>query len=341
MNQATLATNQQTVIGRTSIVAANIAVTLTAGSANIDLSSATIPRNYQGHLIRVWDTGGKKIEGFVGGDGTGTVQKVYSTKALTTQNWAAQMAGFDDTTNCTYEIVKVYNAVVVASGSIAASAAQLSLVDGTAFANPSGLDLSPYGDGRHMLALYNTSGNYAAIGFIKAAGTGETLGSELLTSWTNDGTNGYETFTTSGTDITDAANTSGTANCYFGQAVTIGQLIKHVINNYTLNQANIVYRFGFAVTLPIAEVNWSIDIAGTHYTTFTATATRYLGFRAYTAGAGNFSASGMSFKFVTGPSATGVTIVNAKCGTTYNWMYKHASFDPNLAMTYKVLFVGD
>ena len=328
-------------VGRTSIVAANIAVTLTAGSADIDLSSATIPRNYQGHIIRVWDANNKKIEGFVGGNGTGTVQKVYSTKALTTQSWAAQMAGFDDTTNCIYEIVKVYNAVVVASGSIALYAAQLSLVNGTAFANPSGLDLSPYGDGRHILALYNTSGNYAAIGFIKAAGTGETTSAELIVNGDFSSSTGWT--------LEDAAVTISDGVCSFSGAqpdsrgVTRGALSSPIGKLYKIN---------LSITRTAGSGTILCTLGGYDYTANSATGivNKYLNVISSSANNNSYYRSYSSFVGtvdnasvvqVLTPSATGVTIVNSKGGTTYNWLYKHSNFNSNLAMTYKVLFVGD
>jgi hypothetical protein len=102
-----------------------------------------------------------------------------STKGGATYNWAQKDAAFNynDAAGYTYEIWKVLDAPVVASGNITAGALKADLTLTNAFAE-FGVDLTAggYQTGKYLLALYNTTGGYAAFGLIKStAPGGETL----------------------------------------------------------------------------------------------------------------------------------------------------------------------
>jgi hypothetical protein len=203
---------------------------------------------------------------------------ITTLKGGTTYNFAQKDAAFNynDPSGYTYELYKVLDAPVVATGSITAGNAHLSLVDGGgtapggAFADLQGVDLSPFANGKHILALHNTTGGYAAIGFLKAAGGGESFGSEITT----------------------------------------GTCVIRTLYKINATEAN-------------------------HYGTG-------LGVNAYfTSNGTETNDANNKVKQVLVPSVTGSTITNTAGGTTYNWLYKHASFDPNGAMTYKVLYIGD
>lgn len=327
------------------VASAAIAVTLTAGSADVELSSETIPRNYQGHLLRITDANNVVIQGFVYTNGAGTVQNIVSAKGGTTRNWATQDAGFDDTTNCTYVILKVLTAPVVATGSITAGNALIDATAANAFAAPVGVDLSAYQDGRHILAMYNTTGGYAAIAHISAtAPSGEALGEENVDGWTNSG---FDTFTAvDPTAITEATEVgANNVLCRDSMASLPGGLYKGVIGTFTLTSGTRPsFRMGASNTglTGVFLTHWDaefVDVSdGAHTAYFTQNKGIYFGFRNIT-GVTSWTASGMSLKQVTMPAATGVLLLSSKGGSR-GYMYKHESFDPRAAMTYKVLFWG-
>jgi hypothetical protein len=65
----------------------------------------------------------------------------------------------------------------------------------------------------------------------------EDVGSNLITGWTNDGNNPFETFTTSGASITSAINSSGTGQCYASFSTVVGKLYK-VVFTETFNSGS-------------------------------------------------------------------------------------------------------
>jgi hypothetical protein len=279
------------------------------------------------------------IQGFVYTNGAGTIQNIVSAKGGTTRNWASQGAGFDDTTNCRYEIIKVRQLPVIATHSITVGNALIDATEANAFAAPVGVDLSAYQDGRHMLALYDSSG-YAAIAHISAtAPGGEALGDELITGWTNS-TAPYETFTTSGTDITSAINTTSAGIAYCNTSLTNGALYRFVVT-LTVN-SGVAPNVSMRVSSISGDRTFILPAGGAtgayeQYTTLTVAAA-YVQFSA--GDPVNFSASGNSLKKLTTPPATGVLLLSRKGGDR-GWLYKHASFNPNSAITAKILYVGD
>ncbi len=304
------------------IAAANIIVTLTAGSADVDLSSATIPRNYRGHLLKIYDANNVGIQGFVYTDGAGTVQNIVSAKGGTTRNWAQQGAGFDDTTNCRYEILKVLNAPVVATAALTARNALMDTTTANAFAAPVGVDLTAYQDGRHILALYNTTGGYAAIGHISATAPGgenyvdQFPPSDLQAGWVDnlDGT-----YTGSNTSLS-MYKAAGVVGGYYKAIFTIDSVTGGVVYS----------QFGGESGLTKGTIG-----SLTTYKNQTVNTVLYLRATAFSG-----VVSGLSFSRLTMPAATGALLLSTKGGAR-GYLYKHASFDPIAAMTYKVLFVGD
>ena len=328
-----------------SVAAASIAVTLTAGSADVDLSSATIPRNYKGHLLKIYDSSNRMIQGYVYTDGAGTVQNIVSAKGGTTRNWASQAAGFDDTTNCTYEILKVNNAVEVATGSIAANQALMDTTSTNAFVAPVGVDLSSYQDGRHMFRMQNTTGGYVAFGYISAtAPAGETLGAEKATSWTNWTSYPFEVFSSTGGDNVSGQNTSsaGIASVPLFSA-SGGELFKltadHVLTSGTMARLfSTQPAVGGGLPLVTYAENPSTGAIAVYATEVSGN--RYLQIYSVSTSL-NFAETNVSWKQVTDPASTGARIVSTQGGATRSLAYKHASFNPNTASTYQILFLGD
>ena len=70
-----------------SVSNANMTVNLGAGAADIDFSDAAIPRDYMGALLRVMDSAGRSIYGFVYTDGAGTVQNAVRSWYYMDPHW--------------------------------------------------------------------------------------------------------------------------------------------------------------------------------------------------------------------------------------------------------------
>lgn len=312
------------------VASASIAVTLTNGSADVDLSSATVPRNYKGNLLKIWDVNNVMIQGFVYTDGAGTVQNIVSAKGGATRNWSSQGVGFDDTTNCRYEIWKVNNAVVVASGTVAAGNGKVDLTT-NAFAE-FGVDLTApgYQDGKHILALYNTTGGYAAIGWISGtAPGGETLGADVLAGW--NFTSEWSLYR-AGTSIIDANSFSTTevGGIYKADVLNYGSLYKASYDISSTTTASVhLCQIGGALN-PIANGGYRVPLD--------------IGFLndvyLRNAGAGTTDVTTITIQQVTDCATTGALILGSD-KLTRTWIYKHASFNPNAEFTYKVLYVGD
>jgi len=275
---------------------------------------------------------------------------ITSTKGGSTYNFANQEASFNynDASGYSYRIFKVSSAPVVASGIVTPADTRLSLIDGTAFAWLNGVDLSPYQDGRHMLSVYDSSGHVVS-GFISATPpAGETLGAELVDSWTNGGSWPYETFTSVGSAISEAANTTGLGLCTHSETTSDGPLY-YCTSTLTLNSGS-----------ALNEIIWGKDLGGgvcpiyifprphsgaqTRYFTGRATCADVLNKIAlWSQEVTNLSISGFSLKQVTDCPATGALIVSDIGGATRNWNVSESSFNPNGASnyTYKIFFVGN
>ncbi len=183
-------------------------------------------------------------------------------------------------------------------------------------------------DGTHSIEIYDSAGRFLR-GVLKAVGTGEGLGSELVDGWTNYGAYPFETFTPgAGLDITQAVNTVGYGMAYKVVTQDIGWLTKIVA---TINIASGAWHaaggFGpyYGASTPIYTVKTTTT--GT-YGTINQVVDKV---GCWQVDAIDFSLSGFSYKQVLTPSTSGVTIVSAKGGVTYNFGYKDASFTYNAA----------
>ena len=230
---------------------------------------------------------------------------------------------------------KIGRTQIVGAGSVAITGIKLSSINGKAF-----IDFATAG------ALTDFADRYLEItdsadvkigGWIKAAGEGETLGDELVDTWTNAG---YDIFTLSGSDIVRAFNADdGTgAICYKQTAATAGMLCKTVIGVYTLaGGIGPIAVFGATTGALAVTGARSIDgpsmAAGTYYGNAIGA---YWGFRRPAVSPStDFAATGNSAKQVLTPSATGVTIVSTKGGTTYNWTSQGSGFNYNDSSGYR------
>jgi hypothetical protein len=322
------------------VAAADIAATLADGSADIDISSATIPRNYQGHLLKVYDSSNVCIQGYVYTNGAGTVQNIVSAKGGSTRNWAAQGAGFDDTTNCRYELWKVNNLVAVSGfgGDVTAANEHVSTVAGTAFYFSDALDFSAYQDGRHYLRLQDATGKVAWAKIKAETPAAIAYGAELITTWTNKTTAPFETLTVNanGHDIDSAINTEANGVACGGTTTSGTLLYMDFTVTIITGSLNGIY-FGAGVG---AAFNPSILVktlpAGAN-TIYATTYGVYVSYGVY-APIVNFS-SLCSSKQVTVPPATGVILNDS--AAAQNFIYVASGFNGNTIANVQVYYYGD
>lgn len=221
---------------------------------------------------------------------------------------------------------------------------RLSLVAGTAFVDFSSAGtLTPYLN--YRLVLTDSAGK-KAIGYIKSAGTGETLSeTELVTNGTFDSDIAGWTPTVNGGTIAWDAGTmkftepASSVNMYATQSTT--------------TEAGALYKA--SLTVAATDNNYSCIRLGTTALTSNIGASGYIGvgtvtiyrvapstvawFTATYAGGGTKYANqdNASFKQVLTPSATGVTITSTPNGSTYNWASVESGFNYNDASGYTTL----
>jgi len=188
------------------------------------------------------------------------------------------------------------------TGSVSLANLRLSLVSTAPFVDFSAAGtLTPYRNWR--LVLTDSAGKTAKARIV-SAGTGETLGSEIITSWTNVA---METLTVSGTDITEATNSVSTGSAIVAAPIVgAGGLYKFVLGAYTLvSGADPAFRItnqSNAGSGGTDELVLAPPSASTSYRSLNGT--RYAGYRFLASG--SITASGHSLKQVLTPSATGV-----------------------------------
>jgi len=179
-----------------------------------------------------------------------------------------------------------------------------------------------------------------ATGYIAAVGAGETLGSELITGWENSGSNPFETFTSSGLDITSAINTSGWGVVDVSPYIpSTGALLKYT-GDITINSGVLLnlqvdqYPDTNPKTILQSPVTTGIK---TYYATSLATQN---GLQFVASEAVDFKALNNSLKYITDPPSTAVHIVSSLNGTTRNWASIESGFDPNAIATYQIYLAG-
>jgi hypothetical protein len=225
------------------------------------------------------------------------------------------------------------------TGSVTGANIRISAVDGTAFIDFSAADTLTRYIGREI-EIFDSSLR-SIKGWIKAAGTGETLGDELITAWSNDAGYPYETLTVNanGHDIDAVINTTSIGIAGVSLTPTVGSL-KKVVFNITKTSGTDPFiftgnalgsgtggSFVYGPTYTGANTKYYTDAATDLWLTFRNSGTIFNGSATF------------SEKQVLTPSATGVTIVSTHEGATYNFASKHASFNYNdtSGYTYRIM----
>ena len=258
--------------------------------------------------------------------------------------------------------VSFVHAVTIASGSVTYANKKLSMVDGAAF-----VDFSAAGTLTAYLGQKLTitdSLNKKAVGYIKAAGTGETLGDELVTN------GGFDSDTT-GWDVGSSAllasvsggesgnclqvTENGETNPYAVQVIPVnnGKLYKILASvKQGTSSTYRIYPAGIGMSEWVVDrtstSSWQIMNTLTYGITPYTTATKdsntwFVLMVTATAGSGlTHLFDNVTFKQVLTPSATGVTITSTPNGTTYNWTSIESGFNYNDASgyTYTIESVG-
>jgi hypothetical protein len=231
------------------------------------------------------------------------------------------------------------------TGSVSLANIRLSLVNGTAFVDFSAVGtLTPYVGQR--LTLTDSAGK-KAIGYIKAAGTGETLGDELVTNGTFDSDiDGWSLTTNGGTIAWDSGTIKFTEpatseNMYATQSTVteVGALYKAALEAKVTDSNYSYIRLGTVATTnnngestyigvgTVSLYGVALSTATWYTATFSGGGTRYV------------NQDNASFKKVLTPSATGATITSTPGGTTYNWASIESGFNYNDASGYTYTIV--
>ena len=213
---------------------------------------------------------------------------------------------------------------VVATGSVSQANMKLSTVNGTAFVDFSAAGVFTGYEGL-KLTITDSTGD-KLIGYIKAMGTGETLGASLINDasfaagcgvnwvcqpgWTMSG----------GEAISDG--TSNDSKIYQAHTFVAGTLYKSSLMYILTSGGGQFYFTGRVGSLTSNDVF------------FTAPSSNTLNAYIYSSNFLVASVQSWALNPVTAPSATGATIVDAKGGSTFNWTSKDASFTPNDASGY-------
>ena len=220
----------------------------------------------------------------------------------------------------------------IISGAVTQANMRISAVNGTAFIDFSTANALTRYLGREIEIF--DSALRSIKGWVKAAGTGETLDSELMrdptfddgTKWVGTGTG----WTVAGGKATGIS--SITSSLYDNTVIpSSGKLCKLVITCDTYTSGSFANRLAGTVSGVIrSSTGVFID-----YLVSTSTT---IGIGIYPASAVTATFTDISAKQVLTPSITGVTISSAPGGTTYNFASKHASFNYNdtAGYTYRI-----
>jgi hypothetical protein len=259
---------------------------------------------------------------------------IVSAKAGETYNFSYKNPSFTYNAASYYVVIKkIVGEVTVASGDITAGNALIDSTTANAFAAPVGVDLSAYQTGKYRLDLYSTaSGVLWAQGFISAtAPSGLADGGEL---------NPDTTF--------DAGGWSGTGWVVSGGVATATNTTESVYRSMLTLPSSKLFKTVYEVSsftsgkcaVRLSGINGAEKGATGTYTDYitggastnagiTGTSTPFTG-----------SITSLSVKQLTMPAATGALLLSSYGGSR-GFVFKHASFDPNAALSYKIVKVID
>lgn len=209
------------------------------------------------------------------------------------------------------------------------SGLRISAVDGTAFLDNCSA-LTTLADGTNEIIIYDSAGAFISA-VLKAQGSGETLGDELITSVTNSALP-YETLTinVNGKDIDSAINTSGSGLAYTNDNMTLGQLYT-LVCDITLNSGDAPSLRSKRGVSSVSNIIKNPLIDGTYYYTANDNDGNLdNGLLVYNTSNSNYSLVWSSKQVLT-PSTDGVTLQASKWDATENLGYVNPAFKYNEA----------
>jgi len=225
----------------------------------------------------------------------------------------------------------------VASGSVTKANMGISAVNGTSFVDFSAADVLT-GKLDHFLVVKDSAGR-TIQGYIKAVGTGETLGDGLVTGnnstftaasdWANNGLLGYDETTGGVLTLTGSAAWQECRLPTANAPTVLGGLYKTQIDVVTITGSWRVTNYaGTFITIPTMT---SAQDGTTVTAYFVGSDAGGLNIHCPTPGTGIFD--NVKLYQVLTPSATGVTVSSTKGGTE-NWESKEVNFNYNDASGY-------
>jgi hypothetical protein len=196
---------------------------------------------------------------------------------------------------------------------------RISAVNGTAFIDNAGATIPTLADGNHIIEIYDSS-NRMLKGFLKAAGTGETLDTNIFSSY--DFTSGWTPVnaTINGSNQFTVMENNG--NIYKTGLTTVPALYKILFSS---SQTQGVSSLGGAfntIFMDVITYNTAVYSTIRFYNTLKDAVV---------------TINSVSVQQVLTPSSSGATIVSTKGGTTYNFAYRNTSFTYNAANYYVII----
>jgi len=213
---------------------------------------------------------------------------------------------------------------------------RISAIDGTAFIDNCSA-ITAYADNAHRVEIHDSAGK-RLVGVLKAAGTGETLGGELLEDPLFDNTAKWS-------EGVNWAVAGGLASATGSGSLTANENRCMTSNDVAdVGISGALYKTGFNVNA-YTSGSFRIDIGGTFGPEYSSLSTSDYSFyltqggtvkRVYLRCNGTVSFNSATVKQVLTPSADGIVIVNAKGGSTENWLTRDTGFAYNEA-SYRVI----
>jgi len=224
------------------------------------------------------------------------------------------------------------------TGSVSLANSRLSLVDGTAFVDFSAAGtLTPYLGWKLKICDSTLPTSKCIVGYIRSAGTGETLGDELLSDPAFDDDAGTWT-AQSGWAVAGGKATATASSMTIYQTANVPAVGKCLVVSATCDSST--------------SGTYKLRYGGKYEQVASGTGTK----TRYVTGYGDGDSVGIlgasltasftdiSLKQVLTPSATGATITSTRGGTTYNWASIESGFNYNdsAGYTYTIVprFVG-
>lgn len=238
----------------------------------------------------------------------------------------------------------------------------VSMADTVGFINDSGQDFTPYvgisGSSKPYMLVATDDAGLKAWGYIGEQGTGETLGSELVTNGDNEAGLAVfdQDYTNGGTaaQSTDQANSPTNSMKITRTGGTTANVSRRILDNdlSVINSGDLldinfsVYSNSGTVSLYAQTQDLGYDISAQTISTdsiwddtnlkLTAETQLYMQIIRWSDDGTYFYIDDLSIKQVLTPTTTGVKIYSTKDGTTQSWAGIESGFDANDISSYEI-----